>query len=485
MLPIQTREILQSLSAKDIQKLGNFIKSPYFNTNPTIEKIFRLIKKHHPDFNKSVFRLDEVFRKLYPGNVYREQTIRNLYSEFSALIRKFIGIEELQSAGNELDAYIAGGLTRKGLYGISEKFIKKSLGESNDEFLTGNENFFYLYSINNVSIDNRGYLQEHRSEGRLNAMLAALEKVTVFFLSESMNLSVEIFDIYIYTPEDRKDTIIDEFYKSLDMKKFISYLENSGNKYASFIKIRYYLYYYYINFLTEQDYPELKSEILKTIHLVKKSEQLSFITVTVHLIVSKLIPYNREFLKEVFDFALLFQSLNIFPDKSNVRISLGLFKNFFTVALILKEYDWLENFVNEYSLYLSDEFRENEVNYSLGILSFKRGHYEKSLDYLNKFKMKDVSEKINTRFYIMMNYLELKAYESALSVLQTLRQFYIDREIPEVYSTLMEGSIKFFNEIIKNEEAGKKIDTAVYMEAKNISRYYHKQYILEKMETLI
>jgi len=486
MLPSQTQEILTSFKTKDIKKFGNFIESPYFNTNPAIKKLYRIIKKYHPNYNKDIFELKSIFKKIYPGNEFKKQTIKNLYSELTALLRKFIGIEELLFSNNEIDAYIGGGLTRRGLYEISEKFIKKSINENKDNSLTDIEKFFYFYSMGSASIDNKGYLHEHRSRERLDAMLSELERLVIFFLSESLNLSVEIFDIFIYNPEEREVLIADEIYKSFDVRKFIVFLENSGNKYASFIKIRYLFYYYnYVSQLTEQDYPELKSEILKTIHLIKKSEQLSFITLIVHLILGKLIPSNRKFFKDIFEFAELFRSLNIFPDESTPRISLGLFKNFFTVALTLKEYDWAENFVVEYAPYLSDEFRENEINYSKGILSFKQGKYETSLDFLNKFKMKDISDKINTRFYILMNYLELKAYESALSVLQTIRQFYLDREIPEVYSELMEGSIKYFNEIIKAEESGRKIDELIYLEACNTGRFYHKQYVLEKMEKLM
>jgi hypothetical protein len=484
MLPAQTEEILSSFNASDIKKFGYFIRSPYFNTNTAIEKLYAIIKKHHPDYNKIFFTHEDIFKKIYPGNEFKEQTIRNLYSEFTALLRKFIGMEELQLFSNEIDAYIGTGLTRRGLYNVSEKFIKKSYERTYEESLFNVEMFFYFFRLGTASINNIGYLREPFSEERLNKIKSELERLTIFYLAESLNISIELFDIFIYNPQERENTVADEFFKNADMGKFITYLEETGNKNAAFIKIRYLLYYYHIHPFTEQNYKELKSEIFKTINFVKKVEQLSFITIIVHLLVKTLLPLDKKYLKEVFQFAELFHSLNIFSDNSVLRISLGLFKNFFTIAIISKEYEWAENFIKSYAPYLSDEMRENEINYSMGILSFKKEKYQESLDYFNKFKMKDISEKINARYYIMMNYIELKAYENALSVLQTIRQFYIDREIPEIYAALMESSIKFFNEIIKAEEAGRKIDELIYIDANRDLRYYHKQYILEKMETL-
>jgi hypothetical protein len=484
MLPSSILEILISLTPGDFKKLGNFITSPYFNTNPAIVKLYAIIKKHHPAYSKNIFKHDEIFKKIYLGNEFKEQTIRNLYSEFGALLKKFIGYEELQFTVSDIEGYIGAGLSRRGLYSQSEKFIKKSISKNPEEFHFDSEMFFYFFRLGTASINNLGFLQEQRSSERLEAISSELERLTIFFLSESLNISIEMFEIFIYKPDERKNTVADEFLENVNMRKFIDYLENTGNKNAAFIKIRYLLYYYHVYEFTEHDYEELKSEIYKTIHFVKKVEQLSFITIIAHLIVKKLLPFNRKFSREIFEFAKLFQSLDIFSGNSTLKISVGLFRNFFTAANILREYEWIENFVKEFAPYLSDESRENEINYSMGILSFKQGKYEESLDYFNKFKMKDIGEKINTRYYIMMNYIELKAYESAFSVLHTIRQFYLDRDIPQVYSGLMEDSIKFFNEIIKAGEEGRKIDGHIYDEAHSDKRYFHKQYIYDKMELL-
>ncbi|MBS1493839.1 MAG: hypothetical protein JST55_10020 [Bacteroidetes bacterium] len=484
MLSKQTTEILRFLSAKDIKKLGNFVKSPYFNTNPAIEKLYELIRIHHPDFKEEAFELKSVFQKIYPGKEFKEQTIRNLYTELNMLLKKFIGMEELESSGCEFDSYIVAGLTKRGHYSISENFIKKSYDKNYEQSLFDMEMFFYFFRLGSASINNKGYLQKNLSKARLDTVHSVLEKLTMFFLAETLNISIEVFDINIYNPAEKKDTVADEFLKNQDMRKFILYLESTNNRYASFIKIRYLLYYYQIQDFNENNYYELKSEIFKTIKSVKKFDQLSFVTILVHLVTKKILPVNRKFSREIFEFAELFQSLNIFTENSLLKISLGLFRNFFTVAIILRKYEWTENFINEYAPYLSEELRENEINYSMGILSFKQGEYEKSLDYFNKFKMKDIGEKINARFYMMMNYIEMKAYESALSVLLTIKQFYLDKEIPEVYSVLMEDAIKFFNEIIRAEEEGRKIDGQIYNEAHSDKRYYHKQYILDKIEML-
>jgi hypothetical protein len=97
----------------------------------------------------------------------------------------------------------------------------------------------------------------------------------------------------------------------------------------------------------------------------------------------------------------------------------------------------------------------------------------------------DIIEKINVRFYYLANFIELKAYENALSSLQTLRQFSYDREeIPEAFLTLVQNSIKYLAEIIKCEVNNEKADVLIYKEAVGPVGCFLKSYIVEKMEKL-
>ena len=71
-------------------------------------------------------------------------------------------------------------------------------------------------------------------------------------------------------------------------------------------------------------------------------------------------------------------------------------------AIIVGEHEWAEKFAIEYSQYLTEEYRDDELNYCLGILSFKRGKFEESLNYLNKIKPLHLIQKITIRFYCLM-----------------------------------------------------------------------------------
>ena len=67
MLPSNTVEILKNLNKSDFKKLGDFLKSPYFNSKETIYLLFKEIEKQSPEFEKERFEYKRIYKKIYGG----------------------------------------------------------------------------------------------------------------------------------------------------------------------------------------------------------------------------------------------------------------------------------------------------------------------------------------------------------------------------------------------------------------------------------
>jgi len=487
MLPLQSVEILKKLDKKELKRFGDFLSSPYFNNSPLILKIFDSVKKEYPNFTGKLLQSETMFKKLYPSEEFKETRIQNLYSEFGKLLREFLGYELINENKNELDTYIAEALSHKSLYSQSNKLVYKKFSELKDGLFEPDSPFHMLYRFNYSLIHNLDYTRQQHTDEYLEANNRTTEFLITFFMRDFYSLCLAYHINREIFGDKWKDESITDIADMIDTKKLFAFLEDTKNPYTSYIKVFYYLYDFTKNKAAPEDYILLKTEMLKIIDKVPKNDALFFIARAIQIILSKIIPVDRTYYKEIFELSNLFCSLNIFPNHVLKNFGAGPFRDMFTVAVILKEYDWAENFAKEYSQFLSDDIRENELNFCMGNISFKRGKYHESLSYFNKLDLIDIIEKINVRFYYMMNYIELKAYENALSSLNTIRQFYADRrnEIPEMFAVLIPDAVKYFNEIIKCEEEGSKLDEAIYQEAKSGKRFYHIKYVLDKMQKLM
>lgn len=485
MLSNQTIQILQSLDKNEFNRFGDFLKSPYFNTSKQIKEIFEVVRKAYPEFLSNSLSYEKTFKKLYPSETYNEKRIKNLYADFSSLLKNFLAHEHISSNKLMSDVCITTMLTAKNLNKISEKMIAKSLKENDDGLLSIADRFHYLYPLNVNHTHNLGHLREHGSPEYLKSDVELIEKLTIFFLTNILQLSFyDVMNHRVFKMEE--NPILKEVVNSINIEKILDYFEKTGHEYTSYIRIHFLFWYYSENEFNEERYLLLKKEIMQTIRKVKKRDQNQFIIRMVHILISKLIAHNRKYYEDVIEFAELLRELQIYPDEDVSAFMNGPFRDIFIAAISLKRYDWAENFVNEYINYMSRESREDTEHFCRGILAFRRGKYEESLQHFNEVKMIDIVEKLNTRFYYMMNYIELKSYESALSALHSFKQFTSESDIiPEMFLTRVQTSLKFFAEVIKCAEKGEKISEWIYKEASEKTGYIHKQYIIEKMKLML
>ncbi len=483
MLPSQTIEILKTLDKKELKRFGDFLQSPYFNNLTALIKIYYEVKKAHPEFIGSSLQSEVIFKKIYPNDNFKETRIQNLYAEFGTQLKKFLGYERFASEKTEIDIYTTEALMDKNLNKISQKVLNKFLEENNNGLQSDSDSFYKLLRMNNNYLTNQQFLREDGTEFFAERVNDYTETLMLFFFKNLFQLSALISDETV--SQRKKKNNMNEIFDIVNIDKLFVYFDKNKPQYSSYLKIYYYMQPYVLRDMNEAQYNILKEEILKIIRLTSKITGYILIITIIHMLHEIMISKDKKYYREIFEFSKLFDELKFFPDKDIPNFSNGAFHNIFIVAIILKEYDWAEDFVNEYSQYLNKEFRKNQKNYSMGILSFKKGKYEKSLDYFNEVDMIDIFEKVQLRIYYMMNYIELKAYESALSSLNTLKQFYKDsyKDIPDIVRPLIPDALKYFAEIIKCEEEGRKADPILYKEL-HLKRFYQAAYIREKMDML-
>jgi len=485
MLSTSTVEILKKLNPQELKKFGDFIKSPYFNTTTAHEKIYDIVTKAHPDYTSEDLKSEAMSVKIFGEGEFKEKRFKNLCSEFGNLLKKFIAYEMLAIDPQEIDIYTVKGLALKHLFEASNKIAAKSQKDYGGEYLSYEDNFRYTFWLDLMRAENISFTRGHTSPEFTQVFNDITDKLIIHFYTTLMKLSLadNAYQVILKAKENEMLKVIRD---STDMEKIIAYMKNVNHDYASFLKIHYLFFYYTNHEINEEQYLELKNEILISVKNFSKIDKVNFIYKIVQMILTKIEPINLKYLNDVLQFTDLIRSLKVYPDKTINGFADTIFRDVFKTAITLKEYQWAENFAEEFVNYLNTDLRETHLNFCKSVLSFYKGNYDESLKNLSAVKLLGISEKVDIRFYFLMNYIELKAYESAFSAITSFRQFlYESKEVPDVYRPKIEPSLKYFNEIIRCEEQGKPIDRMLLDEAKNENFFYQKIYILEKMEKLL
>ncbi|MBS1514792.1 MAG: hypothetical protein JSS63_07155 [Bacteroidetes bacterium] len=486
MLTPNSVEILRALDKNEFKRFGDFIKSPYFNSVEILGKIYDETAKVYPDFENPRLSYEKISKKIYPGKKFNEQTIRNLYSKFGNLLKKFVAVENIMNDEDTINLNMVDGISKKKLFESSNKLIDKFRKGKIESKIFSVWDLYFFFRIEHQYYHNLVLLHKQNSKEFFKSMNDKTENLIAFFL-KAFFMFREAQSILKKLYIDYDDSQFTSFFSlAFNSEYFFNQPEIENHKYVTYLKTHYLINKYQDTDISEEEFDELFVMYKSNAKGFTKIDKITFSNSLDTLVLNKLIPKDKKFYNHLFELAKFYCELKIYPDDKLAPFETLQFRNYFTVALLLKEYSWAEKFVREYTNYLKPELRENELNYSMAILSFKNRKFEDSLDYFNKMKITDIMEKMNVRIYTLMNYIELKAYESALSQVAALKQFSKEnKEIPHLKVDSLKNSIRFFDEIVKAEANEKKISRQVYDGALSIRFFFQKQYIMEKMEELL
>jgi hypothetical protein len=487
MLPLNTFEILKTLQKEDLKNFGSFLNSPYHNSNKALVSLYNELKKFHPYYSDKNLSYEYLYKKIYHGKDFSERTIKNRLTEFAQLLKNFLVNERLKKSENDYYKMLVKELQSRKCFALSNKIIGVNKNRLEQNKISP-EMFIHSYSLGEAFHYNSLQLSEvHKNERIVFTERKAQPLISHFFSTIFVIASEHITHNETRNFNDREGTILDEFIKTINPDSFIDYLERTNFKYFPYVKAYYLTYKIKVVKDTAKVYNELKK--IFTEHAAEFEETDTFMlwAVLAETLYLKLIPADvQRYRREVFELNDYFLKLNIYPNKESEYFTPQVFENIFSSAVIANEYDWAGDFINKYGPTLHPDTRDNQVNYCLGVLNFKLKKYEKSLEHIGKVNYSDIVMKINLRFYTLLNYIEMKHYESALSLIDSAKHFTSSNEkIPKYLVGFIKTSLKVFKRIILAESMVKELDYSVLKEAQEAKRFFQKAYAMEKMKAIM
>jgi hypothetical protein len=98
------------------------------------------------------------------------------------------------------------------------------------------------------------------------------------------------------------------------------------------------------------------------------------------------------------------------------QISPWTFKNMVKLGLGLQQYDWVENFVRNYSEKLEANKRTDAYHFNLADLFYHRKNYDEALIHLNQVEFSDIHYQLGAKVMLLKIYFETDATEAFLSL---------------------------------------------------------------------
>ncbi len=478
-------QLLTALNTQEFKEFGEFIKSPYFNSNKNIIKIFDILKKYYPAFDSERLEKEIIFEKIFPGKAYNEQVMKNLSSGFLQLALEFLGINKYRHRSNndkELD--ILSELNSKRLDNIYDIKLKKIEKDLLDTTHMIHPLFFHLHKLE--TIKTQFLLARDRQKHAADNVMKTGDYLIYFFITELTRIAIDLNANMTSFNIQHKNNLVEEVLDKMDFRYLLSYLKDNNYPYSDMIEV-YYCRLVAMLASSIENFNNFRDIVLKNAHKFSIYELASLLD-SLHNIAIQLVNDGADNgVWNEFEIIKLKLKYNTLALRTGGRISLLTFRNIIFTSVRLNQLSWGEEFLENNIANVNDESRESIYNHAKGIFAYVNKDYGTAIKYLNNVDLSNPFFASDVKTHIAIIYFEEGHFESCISVLDSFRHILTGRE--EFSDIFREVNLHFINAmtgLIKAKTGGKKdgiLKIKEKLEAQKMVN--HKSWLLRKTNEML
>lgn len=441
-------EILKCFSQKEFKEFGEYVRSPFFNKNESVIKLYEYIKKHYPDMDNDKLNKEKIYKIIFPGIKYNDGFMRTVMFNLGKLAEDYLTYLNFKADSGNSGLYLLEELNKRKIDKLFSKKIKLVEEEIEKAPYKGWKYFYekhHLENLRNIFVNWRSFKNKNFKDYEDNSYIFSVEHLIHFFLIKVLNEYRFIYNKKNYENFETNFDLVDEI---------IIYLKKDGT-YRKNVLIN--LYFTEFMLLKEEDekyYYELK-EILKLNRgSLSWHDRYSASNILQNYCTNEYYNGRVEFLQERMELYKLIISEDLYSGTEGGYMVDLIYSNIVLVGTKLKEFDWTERFINDYKDKLAPESSDVTYNFNMSRFYFFKGEFECALQTLNKLKRVNyVQYKMNIKNLTMMIYYELSYYDMAHGVIDSYRHFLAsDKSLSEFRKVRYLNFINYFNRLIRLKE---------------------------------
>ncbi len=430
-------ELINTLNEAEFKSFENYVLSPYFNNSEQICSLFKIIKKHYPDF-KSITK-ESIFKTIYPAKPFKDKKVRDLFSRMMKLVEDFLAQEEFsirhmlktsfalrQLAARNMEKHFASKAREADLEIEKEKIISSDLLFSKYSVFREKREYFSALRGTKKRVE---YYEDITTEIDLFAAFTIYNilkyEITILANKKEIKYSHEfrilesILEFCRNNPMDKYPVIMIFYYMIL--------LSRDNNQMDIYLKLKKLI----------DDNIDGVSETDKLIILV---EQFNFTKVQALKGIDFYRKENYRILKQNTDKGIYPTEGPYFSDSSYVMIAVTAFQK--------NDFEWGESFMAKYKDKLDPHKGENAYTYLLGVLNYRKGNYGAALNSLAKVSTDDFSYYWRVKNHQLKIYYETGEYESVISTADSYKHFLSTaKHLPDYFKGRFVNFVNFLSRL--------------------------------------
>lgn len=230
--------LLSSFSRDEIKSFGDFLRSPFFNNNSRVVKLFEELKKAHPEYESRSISKENLYKKLFPGKAYNDQVIKNLNTELFKLEKDFLAHDMLGREPFEKSVMLLMNLTSRDAVQLFEKEAESIETSARENRSKIKDIHLLLNRIEEEKFTN-DLINNRQSEATVH-ILKAGEYLILYFLKNILRINInQRINEFSFNAVPEVN-LPGEFLKKLDLEALLEFMDKNKTEHTIHIRLLYY-----------------------------------------------------------------------------------------------------------------------------------------------------------------------------------------------------------------------------------------------------
>lgn len=461
---------LVQLSGHELNRLHRFIQSPYFNQSVAILNLFEWVKADLRGAKQESSK-EHIWKISFPNELFDDGRYRKLQSDLLKLVEDFYAQESFESNPIYKAKYLLEAIEERELDGLQSSALKTVQKLSDEQKLKPSSFYYYQYEIEQNKYKFYAKQSERSAKSNIENIAINLDR---FYLAEKLRYYCTILN---------HQHLAALTYEMLFINEIIEHVEKHDYSDVPPIVIYYQILLTYRDPGNSEHYFRLKELIEKNIFLFPEQEAKEIIDAAFNYSIKRMNAGDSEYVQEAF---LLYQD---YLEKGLLQTKGKLdpfhFKNIVTAGLRLREFDWVENFIQKKGTLLEAKYRDNAMSFNLAQLYFYKKDYQQVIKLLAQVEYDDITYNLNSKTLLMASYYELDELEALESLLDTFRVYLSrNKEIPIARRKHYLNTIGIMRKLSKTQHGNQQAIQKLRAEVESTQGVVSKNWILEKLAHL-
>lgn len=367
------------MDGRERERLRQFVASPYFNQHKRTEQLLALILREL-EAKRPLLGKERVFKKIFPGQAYREQPLADVMSSLMKLINRFLAVEQLDE-----EPFVVEVLTLRRAEAVNRFDLLKNRGKRLKRLLEkyphhGSDYHWADYRLHTIYGYFRNAYEDRSDAEPMQRMLYSLDR---YYIIEKLRHACHL---------TANSMLMNTHFDFSFLDAVLEYIKSPIGQTIFNEDISINCYYHILMSLREPEntkhYEMMRYYLNESFDSFPLDEQRDIFGFANNYCITRIMKGDQRYRRELFELYRRGLTTGIIYDKE--IISEWNYKNIVTLGCDLKEYEWTEEFIEENYQYLPESRRENAYALNKAQYFYSRGLYEEAGKLLREVDDPDV-----------------------------------------------------------------------------------------------